>query len=137
MHPMQLNVNEHARLYVWLSLHHNEIGEWLRYGAGIYLDSVQAGEIRGNTVRQGMNGLMLTRSNGLTIKGNDFSFNSGVGIGMYRCAGNTIVHNRVDYNVRGYSDGFYRRGQDAANLLMYEQSARNLIAYNSLTHGGD
>ncbi len=135
--PRLFSVIEHESLIDWLSYHHNENGEWLRYGAGIYLDSVQAGEIRGNTVRQGMNGLMLTRSNGLTIKGNDFSFNSGVGIGMYRCAGNTIVHNRVDYNVRGYSDGFYRRGQDAANLLMYEQSARNLIAYNSLTHGGD
>ena len=135
--PKLFSVIEHESLVDWLSYHHNENGEWLRYGAGVYLDSVQAGEIRGNTVRQGMNGLMLVRSNGLSIRGNDFSFNSGVGIGLYRSAGNTIVHNRVDYNVRGYSDRFYRRGQDAANLLMYEQSDKNVVAYNSMTHGGD
>jgi len=135
--PRLFSVLEHESLIDWLSYHHNENGEWLRYGAGVYLDSVQAGEIRGNTVRQGMNGLMLVRSNGLVIRGNDLSFNSGVGIGLYRSAGNTIVHNRVDYNVRGYSDRFYRRGQDAADLLMYEQSDKNVVAYNSMTHGGD
>ena len=47
------------------------------------------------------------------------------------------MHNRASYNVRGYSHGFYRRGQDSADLLMYEQSSRNLVAYNSMTHGGD
>jgi hypothetical protein len=39
--------------------------------------------------------------------------------------------------VRGYSEGFYRRGQDAADLLMYEQSNKNIVAFNSMTHGGD
>ena len=135
--PRLFSVIEHESLADWLSYHRNESGEWLRYGAGVYLDSVQGGEIRGNTVRRGMNGLMLVRSKGLTIRGNDLSFNSGVGIGLYRSAGNTIVHNRVDYNVRGYSDRFYRRGQDAANLLIYEQSDKNVVAYNSMTHGGD
>ena len=62
-----------------------------------------------------MNGLMLVRTNGLRIWNNNFSFNSGVGIGLYRSSGNSIMHNRVDYNVRGYSEGFYRRGQDAAD----------------------
>jgi parallel beta-helix repeat protein len=47
------------------------------------------------------------------------------------------MHNRVDYNVRGYSEGFYRRGQDSADLLIYEQSSNNVVAYNSMTHGGD
>ena len=47
------------------------------------------------------------------------------------------MHNRADYNVRGYSHGFYRRGQDSAGLLIYEQSCRNVVAYNSMTHGGD
>ena len=135
--PRLFSVIEHESLIDWLSFHHNDANEWLRYGAGIYLDSVQSGDIRGNTVRQGMNGLLLARSNGLTIRNNDFSFNSGVGIGLYRSTGNTIVHNRADYNVRGYSDPFYRRGQDAANLLMYEQSDKNVVAYNSMTHGGD
>ena len=135
--PRLFSVVEHESLIDWLSFHHNDKDEWLRYGAGAYLSEVEGGEVRGNTVRQGMNGLMLVRSNGLRIWNNDFSFNSGVGIGLYRAAGNTIMHNRVDYNVRGYSDRFYRRGQDAADLLMYEQSDKNVVAYNSMTHGGD
>ena len=44
---------------------------------------------------------------------------------------------RIDWCVRGYSHGFYNRGQDSAGLLMYEQSSRNVVAYNSITHSGD
>lgn len=135
--PRLYSVIEHESLIDWLSFHRNDKGEWLRYGAGAYLNDVEGGEIRGNTVTQGMNGLMLVRTNGLHILSNNFSFNSGVGIGLYRSSGNTIMHNRVDYDVRGYSEGFYRRGQDAADLLIYEQSNRNIVAYNSMTHGGD
>jgi parallel beta-helix repeat protein len=47
------------------------------------------------------------------------------------------VHNRLDYNVRGYSHGRYTRGQDSADLLLFEQSSRNVVAFNSMTHGGD
>ncbi|MDQ6770547.1 MAG: right-handed parallel beta-helix repeat-containing protein, partial [Gemmatimonadota bacterium] len=135
--PRLYSVIEHESLVDWLSFHHNEKEEWLRYGAGAYLSDVEAGEIRGNAVTQGMNGVMLARTNGLRIWNNSFSFNSGVGIGLYRSSGNSIMHNRVDYNVRGYSEGFYRRGQDAADLLMYEQSSKNVVAFNSMTHGGD
>ncbi|HVS59386.1 MAG TPA: right-handed parallel beta-helix repeat-containing protein [Gemmatimonadaceae bacterium] len=135
--PRLYSIIEHESLIDWLSFHHNEKDEWLRYGAGVYLADVTGGEIRGNTVEQGMNDLMLVRSSGLRIWNNTFSFNSGVGIGLYRSSGDTIMHNRVDYDVCGYSDAFYRRGQDAADLLMYEQSSRNVVAYNSMTHGGD
>jgi nitrous oxidase accessory protein NosD len=135
--PRLYSVVEHESLIDWLSFHHNEKDEWLRYGAGAYLGDVDAGEIRGNTVTQGMNGLMLVRTNGLRIWNNNFSFNSGAGIGLYRSNANSIMHNQVDYDVRGYSDRFYRRGQDAADLLMYEQSNKNVVAFNSMTHGGD
>ncbi|MFN2602077.1 MAG: NosD domain-containing protein [Gemmatimonadaceae bacterium] len=135
--PRLYSVVEHESLMDWLSFHHNENDEWLRYGAGAYLADVTGGEIRGNTVEQGMNGLMLVRSSGLRVWNNSLSFNSGLGIGLYRSSGDTIMHNRVDFDVRGYSEGFYRRGQDAADLLLYEQSSRNLVAYNSMTHGGD
>ena len=135
--PRLYSVVEHESLIDWLSFHHNEQDEWLRYGAGAYLAEVSGGEIRGNTATGGMDGLMLVRTTGMRIWNNNFSFNSGVGIGLYRSTANTIVHNRVDYNVRGYSEGFYRRGQDAADLLIYEQSNRNIVAYNSMTHGGD
>ena len=80
---------------------------------------------------------MMTRSNGLRIWNNDFSFNSGLGVGMYRSSNNTIMHNRINFDVRGYSHGFFNRGQDSAGLLMYEQSCNNVVAFNSVTHGGD
>ncbi|HEX3533762.1 MAG TPA: right-handed parallel beta-helix repeat-containing protein, partial [Gemmatimonadaceae bacterium] len=135
--PRLYSVVEHESLIDWLSFHHNEKDEWLRYGAGAYLSDVNGGEIRGNTVSQGMNGLLLVRTSGLRVWNNTFSFNSGIGIGLYRSSGNSIMHNQADYNVRGYSEGFYRRGQDAADLLIYEQSNKNIVAFNSLTHGGD
>ena len=135
--PRLFSIIEHESLIDWLSFHHNDKGEWLRYGAGIYLDSVSGGELRNNRAVQGMNGLMVNRSDHLRISGNNFSFNSGLGIGLYRSNDNTIVHNRLDYDVRGYSHRFYHRGQDSADLLVFEQSSRNVVAYNSATHGGD
>ncbi|MEK7402656.1 MAG: right-handed parallel beta-helix repeat-containing protein, partial [Gemmatimonadota bacterium] len=128
---------EHESLVDWLSYHRNEKDEWLRFGAAIYLRGVKGGEIKGNTVHQGMNGLLMTEADSLLVWNNDFSFNSGLGVGMYRSSGNRILHNRIDYNVRGYSEGFYRRGQDSAGILIYEQSNGNIVAHNSATHSGD
>ncbi|HYC49615.1 MAG TPA: right-handed parallel beta-helix repeat-containing protein [Gemmatimonadaceae bacterium] len=135
--PRLYSIVEHESIADWLSFHQNEKDEWRRFGAGVYLDDVRGGEIRGVTVQQGMNGLLMTRTDSLLVWNSDFSFNSGVGIGMYRSDHNRIMHNTVDYNVRGYSEGFYRRGQDSAGILMYEQSDSNVVAFNSVTHGGD
>jgi parallel beta-helix repeat protein len=135
--PRLFSLVEHESLVDWLSFHHNEQGEWLRFGAAIYLQDVKGGEVRENTAVGGMNGLLLVRTDGLMIRENNFSFNSGLGIGLYRSSDNTILHNRLDYNVRGYSHRFYSRGQDSADLLLYEQSSRNVVAHNSATHGGD
>ncbi len=128
---------EHESFADWMSYHHNERDEWLRYGAGIYLSDVEGAQVDRSRAVQGQNGLMATRSRALKIWNNEFSFLSGVGIGLYRTTDSTIMHNRIDWCVRGYSDGFYNRGQDSAGLLMYEQSSRNVVAYNSITHGGD
>jgi parallel beta-helix repeat protein len=135
--PRLFSLREHESLVDWLSHHHNEHDEWLRFGAGAYLVDVRGGEIRGNRITQGMEGLMLVRSDSLRIWNNVIEFNSGVGIGLYRSSDNRILHNHASYNVRGYSDGVYRRGQDSADLLLYEQSSRNVVAFNSMTHGGD
>ena len=121
----------------WLSFHQNDRDEWLRYGAGIYVAESDDAEIDRVRAVQGMNGLLVTRSARLRIWNNTFSFLSGVGIGLYRTTDSRIMHNRIDWCVRGYSHGFYNRGQDSAALLMYEQSSRNIVAYNSMTHGGD
>jgi parallel beta-helix repeat protein len=135
--PRLYSLVEHESLTDWLSYHQNEKDEWMRFGAATYLVDVRGGEVRGNTVHQGMNGLLMTRTDSLLVWNNDFSFNSGLGIGMYRSDHNRIMHNVVDYNVRGYSEGFYRRGQDSAGILIYEQSDSNTVAFNSVTHGGD
>ena len=135
--PRLFSLVEHESLVDWLSFHHNENNEWLRFGAAIYLQDVAGGELHDNRAVGGMNGLLLVRSDGLKIRDNIFSFNSGLGIGLYRSSDDTIIHNRLDYNVRGYSHRFYTRGQDSADLLLFEQSARNVVALNSLTHGGD
>src|SRR6266576_1848346 len=135
--PQLFSLVEHESLVDWLSFHHNENNEWLRFGAGIYLQDVQGGELRNNLAIGGMNAALLVRSTGITIRDNNFSFNSGLGIGLYRSSDDTIVHNRLDYNVRGYSHGHYTRGQDSADLLLFEQSCRNVVAFNSMTNGGD
>lgn len=128
---------ERESLVDWQSYHQNDADEWLRYGAGIYLAGVEGGEVVGNRVVQGQNGLMVTRSRGLRIWNNTFAWLSGIGIGLYRSSDDTIMHNRVDFAIRGYSHGFYNRGQDSAAILLYEQSMRNVVAYNSATHSGD
>lgn len=121
----------------WMSYHKNDQNEWMRYGAGIYLRKCNNAKITGNTVTNGQCGLMMTQSDSVTVADNNFSFNSGIGIGLYRSSYNLIYHNRVDWNVRGYSHGKYKRGQDSAGFLVFEQCNHNIFAFNSATHSGD
>jgi hypothetical protein len=121
----------------WMSYHQNEKDEWLRYGAAAYFKGVNKFEVKGLKVTGGQNGLMLMKSNNGLIWNSDISFNSAVGIGMYRSSNNRVMHNNINFCVRGYSHGVYNRGQDSAGILVYEQSNKNVFAYNSVTHGGD
>lgn len=121
----------------WMSYHQNEKDEWLRYGAAMYLRDCNFVTIKNCKVTGGQNALMMTECNDGMIYNNDFSFNSGIGIGLYRSSGNKVMYNRVIFNVRGYSHGVYNRGQDSAGMLVYEQSSNNLFYKNNVTHGGD
>lgn len=121
----------------WMSFHHNEQGEWFEHGVGAYLDRCERFEVKGLRVTGGESGLFLDRSNKGLVWNSDLSFNSALGIGMYRASDNRVMHNRIDYDVRGFSYGVYNRGQDSAGILIFEQCNRNLFAYNSVTHGGD
>ncbi len=127
----------HEDVSDWMSYHHNENDEWLRYGAGIYLKDCSKTVIQNNIITGGQCALMMMRSNDGLITDNDFSFNSAIGIGMYRSSRNNILHNKLDFNVRGHSHGFYHRGQDSAGILIFEQCNENVFAYNSVTHSGD
>ncbi len=121
----------------WMSYHHNEKEEWLRYGAAIYLVNCRSALISNNLITGGQCALMMTRCEKASVWDNDFSFNSGIGIGLYRSSHNRFYHNRLDYNVRGYSHGKYKRGQDSAGFLVFEQSSDNVFAFNTATHSGD
>ena len=121
----------------WMSFHQNEKGEWLRYGAALYLVGCDRFTVRKCHALRGQCGLMLTRCNDGLVVENNFSFLSAIGLGMYRSSSNKIYQNKIDWCVRGYSHGVYNRGQDSAGILIYEQSSGNIFAYNSVTHGGD
>jgi hypothetical protein len=121
----------------WMSYHRNEKDEWLRYGAAIYLRKCDGFEVKGCRAVGGQNGLMVMESNRGKAWNNVFSFLSSIGVGMYLSSENRIMHNKIDWCVRGFSYGVYNRGQDSAGILIYEQSNKNIFAYNSVTHGGD
>ena len=121
----------------WQSYHHNEKDEWFLFGAGLYLRDCTGFEVRGVTAVGGNCGVMLTRSNSGLVWNSTLSYLSGIGLGLYRSSNNRVMHNRIDYCVRGYSHNVYNRGQDSAGILVYEQSNGNTFAYNSVTHGGD
>ncbi|HEX6913734.1 MAG TPA: right-handed parallel beta-helix repeat-containing protein, partial [Chitinophagaceae bacterium] len=121
----------------WMSFHHNENDEWLRYGAAIYLRDCDYAVIRKNKVTGGQCALMMTGCDYGMITDNNFSFNSAIGIGMYRCNNNQVYRNNLDFNVRGFSFGKYYRGQDSAGILVFEQSSNNVFGWNSATHSGD
>lgn len=115
----------------------NDGGEWLaRYGAALSLSECAGATVVGCRARHGQNGLLLTRSQRTQVYDNDFSFLSGWGIALFRSSDNVIARNRVDFCVRGYSDGAYANGHASAGLLVFERSCDNLIANNSATHCG-
>ncbi len=128
---------ERENLIDWLSYHQNDQDEWLRYGAGIYLKNCTDPIVKGVKITQNQNALLMTGCKNGLIYNNSFHFNSGLGIGLYRSTGNRILHNRLDWNVRGYSHEIYQRGQDSAGILCYEQCSDNIFAFNSATHSGD
>jgi hypothetical protein len=121
----------------WMSYHQNENDDWLRYGAAIYLRACSEFEVKGVRAIGGQNGLMLTHCDKGKVWNCNFSFLSGAGLAMYRSSDNRIMHNKIDWCARGYSHGVYNRGQDSSGIIVYEQSNRNLFAFNSVTHGGD
>lgn len=131
------STTEREDLSDWMSFHQNEKDEWLQFGEGIYLRDCDKFEVKNCTIVGGQSGLMITECDNGKIWNNNFSFLSALGVGMYRSSDNVVMHNNIDWCVRGFSYGVYNRGQDSAGILVYEQSHRNTFAYNSVTHGGD
>lgn len=135
--PELYSQREYENYSDWLSYHNNEKGEWKRYGSAIYMENCDSSELRNIKIHQGFNGIMLNGCTNSLIWNSEITYNSGVGVALYRSSHNNIMHNKIDWNVRGHSNGFYKRGQDSAGILVYEQSNNNVFAYNSVTHCGD
>lgn len=122
----------------WLFPHNNDNNEWVtQHGAALSIKKSDRVTVRNVRVRRSQNGIILDRVNRSTIYDNDCSFLSGWGLGLWRSSDNTISRNAFDFCVRGHAEGVYNRGQDSAGILMFEQCNRNVIAENSVTHGGD
>jgi parallel beta-helix repeat protein len=122
----------------WIFGHDNDQKQWItNYAAAIYIEQSAGITVRNSRVWHGQNALCLDRVTGAKIYDNDFSFNSGWGIALWRCSSNVISRNAVDFCVRGYSHGVYNRGQDSAGIFAFEQNNKNVFAENSVTHGGD
>lgn len=135
--PQLHSFREHEILSDWLSFHNNESQQWKTHGAAIYATNLKNATFESLRITGGFNGILMDKSEGNKIYNSAVNFNSGVGIGLYRSSHNIIQHNRLDYNVRGVSHKFYRRGQDSAGVLLFEQCNNNTVAYNSITHSGD
>ncbi|MDA1262796.1 MAG: right-handed parallel beta-helix repeat-containing protein [Planctomycetota bacterium] len=130
--PERENVND------WLSPQKNDNGEWVsQYGAAIAVSDSQGIVMREIGVRQGQNGIVLSRVSNSQVYNCDASFLSGWGIALWRSCSNTICRNSFDFCIRGYSHNIYNRGQDSAGILCFEQSSDNTIMLNSATHCGD
>jgi nitrous oxidase accessory protein NosD len=122
----------------WLWPHRNESNEWMtNYGAGIYIENSNDVIVRNTFARRRQNGIVLDAVTQGQIYDNDCSFLSGWGLAMWKSSMNIVTRNAFDFCVRGYSHGVYNRGQDSAGILMFEQNCDNVIAENSVTHGGD
>ncbi|MHB1034393.1 MAG: right-handed parallel beta-helix repeat-containing protein [Pirellulales bacterium] len=122
----------------WLFGHDNDKKEWLtQYAAAMYIEESTGVTVRDSRVWHGQNALCLDRVTGSKVYDNDFSFNSGWGVALWRCTRNVISRNAIDFCVRGYSHGVYNRGQDSAGIFVFEQNNENVFAENSVTHGGD
>lgn len=122
----------------WMFGHQNDDHEWIRnYGAAIYIEKSDGVTVRRVKCREGQNGICIDRVNKSKFYDNDCSFISGWGLAMWRSNDNVISRNAFDFCIRGYSHGVYNRGQDSAGIFMFEQNNRNVLAENSVTHGGD
>ncbi len=108
-----------------LSFEKNEKNEWFSFGCGVYIQDARAISIKDCKIKQGFNGVLIHNSSNCLVMNNEIQFNSGVGVGLYRSSVNDVVHNKLDWTARK---------QNAAGILIFEQSSNNTIARNSATH---
>ena len=106
------------------------------FGGGIYLYGVSDSLIEGNGVNGNLNGIDLVRSDRNTIRNNNASGNSNIGIHLLQSSHNSVESNQADHCIR-YTDRFWCDTADSAGVLLEEHSHHNRITDNSMRYSGD
>ncbi len=117
---------------VWLGL--RSMASWRRYGAAIWIERSRAVLVTRCKAHGAQNGLLLIETSGCRIQHNDFSFNSGWGIGLWRSSNNEVFWNLLDFVGRPWAGSI---GADAASLVVVNRSHKNWFIGNSMSHSGD
>ncbi|MGO8689408.1 MAG: alpha-N-acetylglucosaminidase TIM-barrel domain-containing protein [Thermoguttaceae bacterium] len=103
---------------------------WRNYGAGIWMEKVRHGSVRRCSGLYAQNGLLLFHSDHCLVTDNDFSCNSGWGIGLYMSSDNVVSWNLTDFVIRPGCG-------DSASIVATNGANRNYFVGNSMTHSGD
>lgn len=117
---------------IFLDLRNDEA--WRTYGAGIWVERCSGVQVVRCSGSGAQNGALVVNSARCNVRYNDFSFNSGWGIGFYKSSDNVAAWNKCDFVNRPWGGGW---GGDSAALVVVNGSHRNMIVGNSLTHSGD
>ncbi len=107
---------------------------WRDYGAGIWIEGCTACKLTKITARHAQNGVILMKSDSNDVRENDFSYNSGWGIGLQGSSMNVLAWNLADFVNRPWGDGW---GGDSASIALANGCQKNSIVGNSMTHSGD
>ena len=73
---------------------------WKNYGSGIWMEKVRNGTVRRCIGLYAQNGVLLFDSDHCLVTDNDFSCNSGWGIGLYQSSDNVVSWNLTDFVIR-------------------------------------
>lgn len=118
--------------YIWLVI--RDLNAWRTYGAGAWLEGCTGSTVIRMRANQCQNGLVLVNSNRNRIVDCDFSYESGWGLALWNSSDNLICWNHADFVNRPWGGGW---GGDSSGFTLTTNSNRNVLAYNSFTHGGD
>ena len=122
---------EGAPVEIYLAI--RDVRQWRGYGAGIWMENCRAGVVRRCRGMNSQNGVLLIDSHDCLITENDFSFNSGWGVGLWESSGNVVSWNLTDFVNRFWRGWF---GGESAGIGMANSCHHNYIVGNSMTHSG-
>ncbi|HEX2864019.1 MAG TPA: right-handed parallel beta-helix repeat-containing protein, partial [Deinococcales bacterium] len=111
------------------------------HGAGVLLERVQDGELRGSDLQHNQNGLLSYDCRRLRVVGNEAGYSSGWGFHLNGTSESLFQGNHADqccrFNPRPGTTHFGHVGADAAGFLIVNGSCRNTFLGNSARLGGD